>query len=173
MTNDLGELFQALFEASSFGMLVADDDANYVEANRAACALLGRQRDTIVGSHLSDVVEGARREEVKAQWQAFLRDGVQAGLFPILLPDGSRRMVSFQAMAHIVPGRHVSFLEAAPVVIPSDDGQPPPDVLVMCAWTKRVQQGTDWIPLEKYLAQAHGVLVSHGISPQAVSILRL
>lgn len=171
MTDHSRELFQALFEASSVGMLVADDDATYVEANRVACALFGRQRDTLVGAHLSDLVEGARRAEVNVQWQAFLRDGVQAGLFPILLPDGSRRMVAFQAMAHIVPGRHVSFLEPAPVPIPSDDGQPPPPVLVMCAWTKRVQQGTDWIPLEDYLARVHGVLVSHGISPQAVATL--
>lgn len=68
-----------LFELSPTGVMVADDHARYVDVNQAACELLGRARDAIVGAHLSTIVAPGRQAEVDLQWQAFLRDGSQQG----------------------------------------------------------------------------------------------
>jgi CHASE3 domain sensor protein len=37
-------------------------------------------------------------------------------------------------------------------------------LITMCAWSKRVQCGDEWIPLEEYLKKRFGLRVSHGIS---------
>ena len=79
-----------LFERLDVGVLVADDAAFYIDVNRAACRLFGRSPSDIIGHHLSEFIENARAAEVNVQWRAFLRDGVQDGVFTIQLPDGVR-----------------------------------------------------------------------------------
>ncbi|MGK2926468.1 MAG: PAS domain-containing protein [Lysobacterales bacterium] len=51
---------EKLFEQLPWGVLVADDAAFYLAANRVACTLLGRSRSEVVGKHLSDVIAPGR-----------------------------------------------------------------------------------------------------------------
>jgi PAS domain S-box-containing protein len=162
------DLLRALFDALDVGVLVANDSAVYVEANLAASRLLGRRRDELVGAHLSEVVEEARRPEAEAQWRAFLRDGSQSGVFSVLLPDGTLRPLRFHAQAHLLPGRHVSFLTPAEPLASPESGAGP--FLTLCAWTKRVRMGDRWVSIERYLREVHGVTVTHGMSPQARTV---
>ncbi|MEO8201762.1 MAG: PAS domain-containing protein [Gemmatimonadota bacterium] len=161
------DYLRALFETLHFGVLIADDRATYVDANQLACRLFDRERSGIVGHHLSEFIPGARTEEVQIQWDAFLRDGVQDGLFTIHLPDGSTRHLQFHAQANFVPGLHCSFLTA--VDDPGTAAKPLDALLTLCAWTKRVQVEGTWISIEEYLARVHHVAVTHGISPDAFS----
>jgi PAS domain S-box-containing protein len=161
-----------LFEHLPWGVLVADDDAFYVAANRAACTLLGRSHSEVVGKHLSDIIAPGRQVEVDVQWRAFLRDGTQSGVFAVVVPDGTQRTFHFHAQASFVPGLHCSFLTPLPEPrAPSAPGAPGPELLTMCAWTKRVLHGGRWITIEEYLQDAHHLTVSHGISPEAFSVL--
>ena len=162
---------QALFDRFETGILVADDTAHYVDANTAACALMGRDRDAVVGHHLSEFVLGARRTEVNVQWAAFIRDGNQAGVFPMLLPDGSTRPLQFHARANFVPGMHCSFL--LPVREAAESASDDRELLTVCAWTKRVKHEGRWLTLEEYLQDVQGVRVTHGISPEASQRMRL
>jgi PAS domain-containing protein len=156
---------RGLFDNLTSGVLIADDSACYVDANRAACALLDRPLEGIVGHHVSEMVAPGRVAEVNAQWQAFLRDGSQSGVFAIVLSDGTSRQINFQAQADFVPGLHLSFVRLAdPEVVTPGRGN---EFLTLCAWTKQVRHGREWIPIEDYLRKEHGVLVSHGISPRA------
>ena len=153
-----------LFESLDVGVLVADDVAFYVDVNGAACRLFDRSRADIIGHHLSEFIPGSRAAEVDLQWRAFLRDGVQTGVFSIQLPDLSSREFHFDARANIAPGLHCSFLTP----IPSPAGLSDPHAcLTVCAWTKRILFDGKWMPLESYLKQAHGISVTHGICPEA------
>ena len=38
--------------------------------------------------------------------------------------------------------------------------------MTMCAWSKRVQYGDQWIPLEEYMKKRFGLRISHGISQE-------
>ncbi len=154
-----------LFDHFPTAVMVADDRACYVDVNQAACQLLGRARDQIVGHHLSAIVAPGRMAEVDLQWRAFLRDGAQQGLFDVTLPNGSVRPVQFHARANFVPGLHCSFLTSIAARQPS--GGPGDDHLTLCAWSKRVLHKGQWLTLEQYLLDAHGLTVSHGISPEA------
>ncbi len=161
------QTYARLFENLSLGILVADDDAFYVDANLAACELFGRTRSEILGHHLSEFIEGARQEEVDVQWRAFLRDGIQQGRFNIQLPRGESQPISFHAQANFAPGLHCSFITAAPRELPAEG-----NLIALCAWTKRVRVGDRWLPLEEYFEQVHGLTVTHGICPEAFSAIR-
>jgi len=39
-------------------------------------------------------------------------------------------------------------------------------LITMCAWSKRVQYGDQWIPLEEYMKKRFGLRISHGISQE-------
>lgn len=159
---------RSLLDAMDVAVLVADDDGVYVDANRAACRLLNTTREELIGRSLTEVVDPARAADVRAQWAAFLRDGAQSGVFELRLADGTARRVSFHARANFVPGRHCSFLTLLPETgdVAGDD-----EPLTLCAWTKRVKDGDEWVPVEEYLARQHGVMVSHGLSPAALEDL--
>lgn len=156
----LREIFQSL----EVGVLVADDDGTYVDANRAACHLLRRERSEIVGHNVREFTAPDMREQLEIIWDEFLRTGEYHGLFPLLMPDGSYRELEFNARARCAPGRHFTFVgePVASAATPSD-GSP----LTLCAWTNRVKLGEEWIPIEEYLLRVHGVRVSHGMSPDA------
>ena len=40
------------------------------------------------------------------------------------------------------------------------------DMIMMCAWCRKVEQRDDWVSLEHYCAQELGVDLSHGICPK-------
>ena len=164
MADEAGRTYlDVLFDHFPTGVLIADDRAYYVEANRAACALLNRSRDQLVGHHLSTVVAPGRQAEVDLQWRAFIRDGIQQGVFEIVLPDGSTRVVQFNARANFAPGLHCSFL--SPANRDSGAANAQDEVVTLCAWSKRILHQGAWLTIEEYLLLAQGVFVTHGMSP--------
>lgn len=154
-----------LFDHFPTGVLVADDRAFYVDANQAACQLLDRSRDQIIGQHLSTIVAPGRTAEVDLQWRSFIRDGSQHGVFEVALADGTTRQVMFNARANFLPGLHCSFLTPAASSVPA--AKTARDLLTVCAWSKRVHYEGQWVTIEQYLLLSHGMFVTHGISPEA------
>jgi PAS domain S-box-containing protein len=165
-----GDYLRSLFEQFPVAVLIANDAGRFVDANEAACRLFERRRDELVGSHLSTIVPPGNEESVAAQWLAFLRDGEQSGLFTIALPSGLTRQVHFHARANFVPGLHSSFMDS--VAVTSGAAQDGGRVLSMCAWTKRVRVGDEWVSIEEYLSEHHGLRISHGMAPNAFLKLR-
>lgn len=160
---DSHHYLRQLFDRTQIAILVANNDATYVDANLGACRLLGCSREEIVGRNLADFIRPEHASAVATQWRAFLRDGEQNGIFELRRPDGAYRNVGFYAEANFVPGFHCSFLRA----IDKPDENLPGSVLTMCAWTKRIWDGAEWVSIESYLQRTLQVRVSHGMSPEA------
>ena len=100
----------ALLESVPDALLVADDEGRYVEANPAACRLLGRSRDAILGARVADVAAPAARPAVPGAWEAFLREGAMQGEMDLARPDGTVLTVQYSAKANVWPGLHLSVL---------------------------------------------------------------
>ena len=96
--------FRALFEYAPDGILIADLDSYYLDANASMCRMLGYTRDELIGRHASDIVAPSEiqhiepaLEAIKAQseyhreWQFRRKDGsVFAGDVSVtLIPDGN------------------------------------------------------------------------------------
>ena len=86
------------------GIVIADSESYYIDANRSMCRMLGYTRDELIGLHASDIVAqsevphiGAALGVIKAnsryerEWQFRRKDGsiVAAEVIATLMPDGN------------------------------------------------------------------------------------
>jgi DNA-binding CsgD family transcriptional regulator len=101
----------ALFERSLLPVLVADDDRRYVDANQAACLFMRLPRDRLLTLRVDDLTPPENRHLMETLWRQFMADGIQGGLFELVLPDGHRTKVPYSATANFTPGCHVSVLD--------------------------------------------------------------
>lgn len=101
---------QALFDNALDAILVADDDGRYVDANPAACELLGSSKEALVGVSITEFANAESRADVQLAWQTFLEQGKQEGEFQLYRADRTTRSLEFRAKANCLPGLHLSVL---------------------------------------------------------------
>ena len=100
--------FEALFRAALDAVFVIDDERTLIEANPAACRLVGAPCDTVLGRRFDDYLEAGT--DVDAAWRRFLDAREQSGELRIVRSDGTVRDVEYAAAAHFTPGRHLAIL---------------------------------------------------------------
>lgn len=155
---------RALFDNLEVAAAILDDSSANLDANEAACDLVGASRDEVLGRMLGDFVPEEDLQLVATQWQTLRRDGLLSGIARIRRKDGETRLVRFNAKANIAPGIHLILFSAEEEPDPGTQEK----VLTMCAWTKRVKSGQRWVPVEEFLMERLGVRISHGICPAAM-----
>lgn len=99
---------RAFFEGAIDAMLIADDEGRYIDANPAACELLGLCKADVLGCRISDFAE-PHFDFVQA-WCSFLEQGRVTGEFRLLRPDGTVREVEYASTANFLPHRHLAVL---------------------------------------------------------------
>ena len=103
--SDQYEPGQAIFHAALEGMLILDDDLHYVDANPAACAIIGRSREWLigrtVGSLSADPAATRRKVEQALSTERPFGEG------EITFPDGTVRKIEYTTRKNIFPGRHL------------------------------------------------------------------
>jgi len=98
------ERYRALFEYAPDGILIADPQSRYIDANMSACRMLGYGRGELVGLGASDIVEPAEVEHIgvalkeihggsnyQREWRFRRKDGsvFPAEVIATKLPDGN------------------------------------------------------------------------------------
>jgi PAS domain S-box-containing protein len=101
-------LFQAVFDGAFEAMIISNDEGIYVDVNPAACDLIGRSRDELLGLKLGAL--SGLRGNVEEAWRSLLEDGVVKGQYEFTRPDGDVREVEFSARANALPGKHIAVL---------------------------------------------------------------
>ncbi|MEI2578874.1 PAS domain S-box protein [Scytonema sp. PRP1] len=99
---------QALFDEALDAILIANDAGFYVDANPAACEVLGLSREEILTKSVGDFLEPG--VDFSQGWQQFLEQGRVRGESRVLRPDGTVRETENTAVANFVPHRHLSIL---------------------------------------------------------------
>jgi len=102
--------YRGLFDNALDAVLIADDEARHVDANPAACALLGYSREELLRMHVWDVLPDIARESRQRVWQDFLRAGQQSGGYVLSRKDGALIQTDYRAVANFVPGLHLAVL---------------------------------------------------------------
>jgi len=101
--------YRALFEGAADGVLVADDDGAYVDANPAAVRMFGVDRDALIGSRVTDYV--IEDDDVFLDhWTTFVSSEGESGRVHIRRGDGEVIVCDYNATTNFVPGRHLSIL---------------------------------------------------------------
>ncbi len=96
--------YRTLFEHAPFGILIADADSRYLDANPGMCRMLGYTRDELVGMHAADIVAQTEMQQIlpalhdiktrsgySREWQFRRKDGSEfsAEVTATMLPDGN------------------------------------------------------------------------------------
>jgi PAS domain S-box-containing protein len=102
------ELFRAIFDSALDGMLIMDDAGRFLEANPAACALLGRTREQVLREQVPSV--SSPELDFEETWRRFRDEGSATGHWRVVQLDGSVRDVEYAATADVLPGLHLSTL---------------------------------------------------------------
>jgi PAS domain S-box-containing protein len=102
--------FRALFENALDAVLIANDQGTYVDANPAACNLLGVSYNEVIGRTINDFTENDNPVEASRMLEQFLKEGTLRGELRLRRPDGSLVEVDFSATANFLPGRHLALL---------------------------------------------------------------
>jgi PAS domain S-box-containing protein len=105
------DLRRLTFDAAPDGILVADDDGRYLDANPAATRMLGYTRAELLGMSVSDVVV-ADRGWTDTTWSAFRMSGDWRGELDLRCKDGTLLTVESHAARIEAGGRgaHVAVL---------------------------------------------------------------
>lgn len=101
---------EALFEHALDTILVADDHANYVDANPAAGRMLGYSREELLTLSLKDVTPDDEYLIGLELWQEFSQAGVQQGRYALRRKNGNIVITEYRAVTNFVPGRHLSVM---------------------------------------------------------------
>ena len=95
-------------DEAMISVLVANDDARYVEANSAICALTGYSRDELLEMSIWDLSAEEVVERGQRAWKRFLREGRFEGTYRIRRSTGEHVTIRCSSAANVVPGLHVS-----------------------------------------------------------------
>src|SRR5579884_2092691 len=95
--------YRALFEGTADAILVADAHARYVDANRAASALLGYSREELLHMGIADVAASGRLW-TEVEFNRFLQAGYWQGELELRRKDGTLVPVEARATRVEVPG---------------------------------------------------------------------
>jgi PAS domain S-box-containing protein len=108
--DDTQRRLQALFDYSLDAIVFNDDQARYIEANPTACELLGYTREELLTKRVGEIAGWVTGGSFEEAWIAFLSAGEQAGEYVVRRGSGQERTVEFRAVAHVLPGTHLSIL---------------------------------------------------------------
>ncbi|MEA3186476.1 MAG: hypothetical protein QOD99_306 [Chthoniobacter sp.] len=96
--------YRTLFEHAPDGILIADPESYYLDANASMCRMLGYTRDELIGLHASDIVSQKEiqhigpaltainaESEYHQEWQLRRKDGsvFEAEVIATAMPDGN------------------------------------------------------------------------------------
>jgi PAS domain S-box-containing protein len=98
-------------ENAPVAVFVADDEMRFIAVNRAACALLGYERDELLALRASDV---SRIPSIEERFHELMARGESAGRRTLVRKDGSTVEIEFWATSTKVAQMtvYVAFVKA-------------------------------------------------------------
>ena len=100
--------FRAVFDESFDAMVLVNDDGVVVDANESAAELFGLSQADLLGRSLEAFAP--EEYDFNTEWTKFQRPEDERGTFPLVRPDGERRIAEYAASADVTPGQHLSVL---------------------------------------------------------------
>jgi PAS domain S-box-containing protein len=100
--------FQSIFDSALDSILILDDRGICLEANPAALALLGAQRNELVGHSIQKFHSPV--PDFENEWKRFLDRKDEHGEAQLIRRDGGEVFIEYSAKANYLPGRHVAVL---------------------------------------------------------------
>jgi PAS domain S-box-containing protein len=97
--------FSSVFENVLDGILILDDEADCLDANPGAAAMLRFSINKLIGQNVSHFF--AERDAFKETWSTFLQNKTLQRRVRLIAGDGTTVFVDFATAPNYLPGRHV------------------------------------------------------------------
>ena len=107
------DYFSVAFKNAPEAMLIADDGRRWVDANKAACALLGVERNAIRLRRFGAFSAGITPSEIEALWESLIDEGTVGGQWRVRAAGGETQPIEFEATANFLPGLHLFVMRAS------------------------------------------------------------
>lgn len=108
-------LLPVLFEDALNAILLISDTGHILDANAAARDLLGYTQVDLLGYRLADLVATTpSTDDFNSFWASFSVPGKARGELQLHQADGTVQLTQYAAIAHVVPQRHLIFLQKLP-----------------------------------------------------------
>lgn len=104
------QCYRGLFDNSLEAILIADDQGCYLDANPAACEMLGYTRAELLTMGVWDISANPDRDLFQQAWDSFIAAGFSKGNYTLRSKDGQFIESEFQSVANFMPGLHLSAL---------------------------------------------------------------
>lgn len=103
--------FKAVFDTTMDALLIADNDGRYLAANPAACQLLGRASNEIIGDSVEMLFSHENHSVFEQMWFRFLSERHMSGELLLACRQDEPCYVNFRAIAHFLPSKHLFVLQ--------------------------------------------------------------
>jgi PAS domain S-box-containing protein len=100
--------FSSIFENVLDGILIVDNEADCLDANPGAAAILRFSANKLIGQNIGRFFPD--RDAFTCEWTTFLQKKSQRGRAQLMAGDGTTLFVDFTAAANYMPGRHIIML---------------------------------------------------------------
>jgi len=97
--------FSSIFDNVLDGILILDDDADCLDANPGAAALLRFSANNLIGQNINRFFSDG--DAFNQGWNTFLQNKSHRGRTQLIAGDGTTLFVDFTATANYMPGRHI------------------------------------------------------------------
>jgi PAS domain S-box-containing protein len=95
--------FKAIFDNVLNGIALLSDDLVFIDVNPSMCRVLGRERDAVVGRHLSAFNVKEHQPDLSAMASALQTSGEWRGTAPVLNAKGEHVELEWSVSTHTVP----------------------------------------------------------------------
>lgn len=95
--------FKAVFENALNGIALLTDDLIFADVNPSMCRILGRDRDSVVGRHLSAFSVKDPQSALTSMSSALQTSGEWRGTAPVLNADGEHVELEWSVSTHTIP----------------------------------------------------------------------
>ncbi|MFA7289456.1 MAG: histidine kinase dimerization/phosphoacceptor domain -containing protein [Melioribacteraceae bacterium] len=102
--------YRALFENSTSAILITNSNSEYVEANNAACELLGYSNSELTQLKVKDIFNLAVDRESSSAYQEFYSKGFVKGETTLITKSKNKKFIEYSAVAFFIPGHHLAII---------------------------------------------------------------
>lgn len=110
--DDAIAILRAIIRRVPVAALVANNSGEFVAMNAAATTLTGYSAAELRRLSMWQITPTVNARDAETLWRAFLATQQQTGDYRVLRHDGTVVQAMYAARAHVLPGLHVSLLQA-------------------------------------------------------------
>ena len=111
------DFFSVAFKTAPEAMMIADDAGRWVDANVAACELLGVTREEVRFRRWGGFSPGRSAAELRSTWEALMREGSVATRWEVRGAAGGSMQVELEGTANFLPGLHLFVIRRQPAMV--------------------------------------------------------